>query len=252
MFQFKFVAFKECGLHNLTNDSSLISCKDYLKISTRETKLTIIDQMETPKMSLTYGNNFFLTSKWNLSQPLLIKKGYVPLLRRFSYSTSMVSAKNDSISPDYICLSSKNVQTNESFIFNISSLKFFYSSRSYTNFLIDFVFNNPNQMILSNFSLNYTFQLFGSFPINIFTLFGGNYLSSTNKFVNVQRIQSYPFRSIQINQFALNCTLNEMRLDCTLRVNLSNYANSFQQISIDYGDGISSDSFRINPYCKYI
>ena len=244
----KFVAFKECGLHNLTNEL-LVSCKDYLKISTNNLNLTIIDQIETPKMSISVGKNIFFTSDWNLAKPFMIKKGYVPLLRKFSNSNSWISKMIDPISPDYFCLNSKNVTNNESFIFNISSIK--SSSGNRVNLLINLVFNNPNQTILSNFTLNYSYKLFGTFPVNIHTLFGGNLLSSSRKYINVQRISSYPFESIVINQFDLNCTLNEsLRLDCILRVNLSNYANSFQQITIDYGDGISFDSFTINPYCN--
>ena len=240
----------KCIVRNLSTNDSLISCKDYLKNSTINTNLTIIDQIETPKMSLTYRINFYFTSQWNLLKPFVIKKGYVPLLRRFSDSNAYVSNKNDSISPDYFCLNSKNVTNNESFIFNISSIK--SSSGNRVNLLINLVFNNPNQTILSNFTLNYSYKLFGTFPVNIHTLFGGNLLSSSRKYINVQRISSYPFESIVINQFDLNCTLNEsLRLDCILRVNLSNYANSFQQITIDYGDGVSFDSFMINPYCKY-
>ena len=84
-------------------------------------KLSIIDQIETPKLSLSNGANLFFTSQWNLPNRFEIKKGYVPLLRRFSNSFTMVSFKNDSVSPDYIGLiNSKNVQTNHSFIFNIS------------------------------------------------------------------------------------------------------------------------------------
>ena len=234
----------------MTNDSSLISCKDYLKNSTINTNLTIIDQIETPKMSLTYRNNFYFTSQWNLLKPFVIKKGYVPLLRRFSASNAYVSNKNDSISPDYFCLSNRNVVTNESFVFNISSFKYSYGNKIYTNFLIDFVFINQNESTLSNYTFNYSYSLFGSFLVNINTLFSGNILTDV-KFINVQRIQTYPFRSIQINQFYLNCSLNNLRLDCFLKLNFSNYANSFQQITIDYGDGISFDSFRINPYCIY-
>ena len=249
-FIFKFVAFKECGLHNLTNDS-LVSCKNYLKVSTNNLNLTIIDQIETPKLILSIGNNIFFTSEWNLPNPFLIQKGYVPLIRRFSNSNSWISKIADPFSPDYFCLNSRNVTNNESFIFNISSIKFPSGSAIYSNLLINFVYNNPNQTILSNYTLNYSYNLFGTFPVNIYTPYGGNLLSPSKKYINVQRIKTYPFRSIQLNQFDLNCTLNGLKLDCILRVNLSNYANSFQEISIDYGDGIRFDSFMINPYCKY-
>ena len=252
-FNLKFVAFKECGLHNLTNDSSaLISCKDYLKNSTINTNLTIIDQIETPKLSQSNGANLFLTSEWNLLKPFVVRKGYVPLLRRFSSSSITISNKNDSASPDYFCLYNKITDsTNFSLIFNLTSLTYLYTDKNiYTNFIINFVFNNPNQTVLSNYTLNYSYKTFGSFPINVFTLFGGNLLSLLKSYINVQRIERYPFREMQINQFDFNCSLlNDLRLDCTLIINISNYANSFQQITIDYGDGISYESFRINPYC---
>ena len=235
----------------MTNDS-LISCKDYLKLSTNNLKLTIIDQIETPKLSISRGSNIFFSSEWNLSKPFIIKKGYVPLLRRFSNSFSTVSAKNDSISPDYLCLYSKNNNTNESFIFNITSYKYLHTdNKIYTNFQINFIFNNPNETLLSNYTIeNYSINLFGTFPVNVYSVFAGNILTNQNKLINVQRIQTYPFRSIQLNQFDLSCSLNGLRLDCILRLNLSNYANSFQQITIDYGDGISFGTFMINPYCK--
>jgi hypothetical protein len=164
-----------------------------------------------------------------------------------------VSNKINLDSADSYCLLKQNFKTNESFVFNITSLKYAFLNKIYNNFLINFLYNNENQTILSNYTQNYTYKLFGSFVINVNTLFGGNLLSSSNKFINVQRIKTYPFGSIQINKFELNCTLNNesVRLDCILRVNLSNYANSFQQITIDYGDGISNDSFMINPYCKF-
>ena len=238
----------------MTNNS-LKSCKDYLKTSTNNVNLTIIDQIETPKMSLSYGNNLFFTSQWNLSKPFLIQKGYVPILRRSASSSRVIGSKNDSMSPDFLCLLKKNINNNQSSIFNISILKYLHTdNKIYTNSLINFVFNiNSNQLILSNYSLNYSYNLFGSFPVNVFTLFGGNIFSTSKKFINVQRIQTYPpIQSIDINQFDLNCSLNDLKLDCILRVNLSNYANSFEQITIDYGDGLSFDSFRINPYCKYI
>ena len=130
-------------------------------MSTNNPNLTIIDQIETPKMSLSDGNNLFFTSQWNLSKPFLIKKGYVPLLRRFSDSPTVISNKNDSISPDYFCLNSKNFTKNESLIFNISSLQYSSGGVIFTNFLINFVFNNPNQTILSNYTLKYSYNLFG-------------------------------------------------------------------------------------------
>jgi hypothetical protein len=224
-----------------------MNCRDYLKLSTSNSNLTIIDRIETPKLILSIGANLFLTSQWNLTKPFLVKKGYVPLLRGFSNLNIMIRNKNDSKSPDYVYLYSKN---NESVLFKISSLQFFYSNNTYNNILINFVFNNPNQTIFtSNYTLNYAHKLFGSFSVNVYTLFGGNLFTRPRRFINVQRIQSYPFKNIEMSQFSLNCSLNELNLDCILKVNLSNYANSFQQITIDYGDG-SFDSMRINPYCK--
>ena len=78
-------------------------------------KLTIIDKIETPKLSFSHGTNLFFTSQWNLLEPFLIKKGYVPLLRRFSNSLSIISKKNDSFSPDYLCLNIKITKISNSY-----------------------------------------------------------------------------------------------------------------------------------------
>ncbi len=230
-----------------------VTCKDYLKSSSTISNLTIIDSIETPTLQLASGSlNIFFTSEWNLTKPFMIKKGYVPLLRRYYDSKAMVSNIIDPNYSDYLCLNGKNIQTNERIIFNISRLYYLHTdNKIYNNFLINFVFNNPNQTYLSNYTFNYSYNLFGSFPVNVYTLFGGILLTPSNKYINIQRIQTYPFKVIQMNKFELNCSLANLRLDCFLRVNLSNYADSFQQITIDYGDGIRFDSFRLNPYCKY-
>lgn len=227
----------------------MISCKDYLRTSNiTSTNLTIIDRIETPKLTLGFGKNLFFTSQWNLSKPFLIKKGYVPLLKRFSNSYIMIANKNDSILPDYYCLNS--IRNNESSLFKLSTINYLNTdNKTYNNILINFEFNNPNQTILTNYSQSYVYKLFGSFAINAYTSYGGNLLTEPRRFINVQRIKTYPFGNIQINKFELGCTLNMSRLDCILLVNISNYANSYQQLTIDYGDG-SFGSFRINPYCK--
>ena len=114
---------------------------------------------------------------------------------------------------------------------------------------MNFEFNNPSQKILTNYSQNYVYNVLGSFTLNAYTLFAGNILTEPRKFIHVQRIKTYPFGNIQINKFELGCTLNMSNLDCILIVNISNYANSYQHLLLDYGDG-SFGSFRINPYCK--
>ena len=62
---------------------------------------------------------------------------------------------------NYFCLN-KNVSLNKtSQLFNFTQISILNSNKIYTNVAINFVINN--QTILSNYSLNYTFNLFGSF-----------------------------------------------------------------------------------------
>ena len=97
-----------------------VTCKDYLKSSSSISNLTIIDSIETPILQLASGSlNIFFTSEWNLTKPFMIKKGYVPLLRRHSDSKVMVSNIIDPNYSDYLCLTGKNIQTNETIFFNI-------------------------------------------------------------------------------------------------------------------------------------
>jgi hypothetical protein len=135
-------------------------------------------------------------------------------------------------------------------IFNLTQIKINYGSFTLKNVAIEIVVNNPNRTILSNYTIDHVYSIFGIFAFNIISSFGGNLFSPSRTFVNVQRIQAYPFKQIEINQFDLNCTLNELSLDCILRINISNYANSFQSISIDFDDGGINTSFILNSYCN--
>jgi hypothetical protein len=237
-------------LHNLTNNDSLISCKDYLD-QTNNFKLTIIDRIDIPNRLLaSFGRNFYYKSQFG-STPITVKKGYVPIMKRDRDTIVYISDISNSLYPDYFC-SNKNASLNKtSQIFNLTQINLINTGKSYKNVAINFIYNDSNQIILSNYSLNRTYNIFGSFSTSVYTLFGGNYLNSQRFYVYVQQAKEYPFRDIQIERFELNCTLNGLILNCFLRVNISSYANSFQQITIDYGDGLNFDSFQINPYCKY-
>ncbi len=244
------MAFEECGLHNLTGNISLGLCKEYLKSGFNKTNLTIIDKIEMTKIPvINKGNNLFLKS--TLGWSIYVKKGYVPVMRIDKDVNLQVSGDTISLYNDYFCLNRNTSLNKSSQIFNLNQINMMNGALAHRKLAVQLVFKNPDQTILTNYTLNHVYNLFGSFAVNVYTLFGGNFLSSSNKFINVQKIQTHPFKTILINQFDLNCTLNEFRLDCILRVNISNYANSFQQITIDYGDSISLDSFKINPYCKY-
>ena len=167
--------------------------------------------------------------------------------RNTNSSYLYISNVNDPSSADYFCLNKITTVNGlyKSTLFNLTQTRY----SAYQNVAINFVYYNPNQTLTSNFSLNNVYKLFGSFRLNVYTNFGGNVLNSQKRLVNVQQIDTYPFRSIQINQFQLDCSLNVLTLDCVIMINISNYANSFQKITIDYGNNIY-DSFRINPYCK--
>ena len=221
-------------------------------VSTSNSNLTIIDKIDQlPKLSCSPGKNLFLKSQLNLKGPFIVKKGYVPIIRKHTIGSYKVSGIIDSI-PDFICLTKNNSQ-NKSILFNLTKISYLSKVNIYTNVFINFVYNNPNQTWLSNYNLTYAYTSFGSFSVNVYTLFGGNVLSEFNKFINVQRIQTlYPFRKIQMNLFEINCSFNSTTLiDCYLKINISNYANPYQPITIDYGDGIF-ESFTINPYCKIL
>ena len=239
-------------MHNLTNNNSLIPCKNYLIQPYNYSKLTIIDKIELKfKLYPSFiGRNFFEKSQFG-PMPIKVKKGYVPVIKRNKDTWLILTNEFNTNFSDYFCTNFNMSLNITSQLVNFTQINSISSGKSYRNVAINFVFNYPNQTLLTNYTLNHVFNLFGTFPISINTIFSGIYLNNPRKKVNVQRISSYPFQSIEINQFNLNCSLNEMRLDCILRVNLSNYANSFQQITIDYGDGISFDSFMINSYCKY-
>ena len=201
-----------------------------------------------PKLSCSLGKNLFLKSQWNLTKPFIVKKGYVPIIRKYAAGSYKASGIIYS-TPDFTCLNQKIVEdNNKSILFNLSQIYFLNSNKIYTNVFINFVYNNPNQTLLSNYNLTYAYTSMGQFSVNVYTLFGGNILSQTNKYINVQSIKTYPFRKIQMNQFVINCTFNSFNLECNLSIVISNYANSYEQITIDYGDG-SYDLFTINPYC---
>ena len=229
----------------------MISCNDYLKKRDSTLNLKIIDQIELPKLSALFGQNFFSKSKFSSpTKPILLKKGYVPIMTRDrSASYLYISNKYDMNSSDYFCLN-KNVSLNKtSQLFNFTQISILNSNKIYTNVAINFVINN--QTILSNYSLNYTFNLFGSFAFNVHSLIGMNILNNAKSFVIIQRAETYPFESIRINTFELNCSLNLNMLNCDLKVNVSNYGNSFQQISIfDHENGNYESLMTINPYCK--
>jgi hypothetical protein len=236
-------------LHNLSNNT--VSCRNYLKnFNSTNQNLTIIDKIDQlPILYCSKGKNLFLKSEWNMSKPFIVKKGYVPIIRKYSIGSYKLSYSIDT-TPDYICLSQNSTQNN-SVMFNLSKINYFYNNKTYINVFINFVFNNPNQTFLSNYNLSYVYTSFGSFSINVFTLFGGNILSPTNKFINVQKIEAYPFEHIQMNYFEINCDLDfeSTKLECTVKMNISNYANSFQPLFLDYGDG-TNQSFTVNPYCN--
>ena len=205
--------------------------------------LTIIDKIELPKLIASYEMNFYKIFQFGLSKSVIIKKGYVPIMKRNNnIKIFMDNEINNSSSADYFCFNNTNNQLRK-----LSEINF---NSSYNKVAINFLFYDTIQNITSlNFTLNHVYNLFGSFTVNIFSKYGGNMLLPARRYINIQRAIKYPFQAIQINQFNLNCSLNELILDCVLRVNLSNYANSFQKITIDYGDG-SFNSFRINSYCK--
>ena len=214
--------------------------------------LTIIDKIELGRLTASTGKNFYTKSQFSSrSKPIFVKKGYVPIMKRsISNSPLFLSNLNDiNRVADFFCVNA-NMSLNEtSQLSNLTEINFSYSK----NVAISFIFSyQNNQLDLSNYTINHVYSLFGSFVFHVYTSLGGNILSPSRNYINVQRIETYPFRSIEVNQFDLNCSLNGLRLDCILRLNLSNYANSYQVITIDYGDGISFDSFRINPYCKYL
>ena len=242
IFFVKFVAFAECGLHNLTN-SSQSNCNEYLKNA--PTNLTIIDKLDQlPVLTCTSGNNLFLNQSYQ------VKKGYIPMIKSYANDNYQISSSIDSL-PDFSCLQLTNSTEIGSVLFNIAKINFVVSSKKYNSLAINFVYDNSNQTFLKNQSVNYVYKMFGSFSINSYTIFGGNILTKPNPlFINVQTIDSYPFKNIQLNLFDINCTLNEFSLECYLIVNISNYANSFQLVTLDYGDE-SYDTFKINPYCKY-
>ena len=247
----KFIAFEECGLHNLTNNDSLISCKDYLK-QINNFKLTIIDRIDIPDRFLaSIGRNFYYKSQFG-SSSIIVKKGYIPIMKRDRDTGVYISDTSNSSYPDYFCTNKNASLNNTSQIFNLTQINLIITGKSYKNVAINFVYYDSDHILFSNYSLNHTYNIFGSFSTIIYTLFGGNYFNSPRYCVYVQRAKQYPFKYIQIERFELNCTLTVLKLNCILRVNISNYANSFQQLTIDYGDGISFiDSFQINPYCKY-
>ena len=147
-------------------------------VSTSNLNLTIIDKIDKlPKLSCSPGKNLFHKSQWNLTKPFIVKKGYVPIIRKHAIGNYIISGVNES-TPDIICLA-KSISQNQSILFNLSQIK----ANIYTNVFINIVFNNPNQTRLSNYNLTYFYSTFGQFSVNVYTLFGGNVLSEFNKFI---------------------------------------------------------------------
>jgi len=209
-----------------------------------DSKLTILDKIELLGLRASSRRNFYFKTQFN-SLPILIPKGYIPIMIRDINTNLIISNERaNPIYPDYFCLN------NTGQLINLTEINFKASNLNYKNVEIKFTFDYENQTILSNYTINHVYNLLGTFTFYIYTSFGQNLLTQTRMFINVQKIEKYPFKDIQINQFELDCSLIELSLDCLLRLNISNYANSFQQIFIDYGDEINFDSFTINPYCN--
>ncbi len=230
-------------MHNLTNNDSLIPCRDYLK-TRNDSKLTIIHKVELPELKALFWRNFYFKSQFG-SLPILIRKGFIPIMIRDG-DTNLIIGDEEANSkyPDYFCLN------NTGQLFNITEINFKLSNLIYKNVAINFLFGYQNETNLSNYTINHVYNLLGTFSFNVYTIFGQNLLTSSIMFINVQRIKTYPFKSIQINRFEINCTLKGLSLDCVLSINISNYANSFQQLIIDYGDDSSFDLINVNPYCN--
>ena len=233
------------------------------------TNLTVVDSIESNQITFNTGYNFFTNDILNFT---FVKKGYVPLIRLISGSDMYnmwiyVKNMNGSSYPDYVCFNNSLSNGTLIGLRNIKTVQSFLGSKT-SNIAVQFRFDDP---IIVNLTLSYSYRSFGTFRPFLLTSFGGNFHTTPNsQLVVIRNIDSYPFqgnyilsifssnfifihfliflKEAKIQTLFLKCDIISTNATCTLKLNITNYANSNQSVYIDYGDG-TSETFQINPYC---
>ena len=225
-----------------------MTCKDYLK-SSNFTTLTISNILTLNDIQTKVMYNLYINSILSSNNPIFVRMGSVPVLKYKSISSALFpfSSLIDP-SPDYTFQTINSAFTSNMNISNISKLNVKVNNQSVTNIFIKFEYNS-NVFAVTSYNISYTYKSFGSFPFRVFTQFGSNDLITTRSIINIQSIQYYPFTSLAVNKFDLNCSLNGLNLNCFINLNISNFGQSNQLITVDFGDGSFQD-IEVNTYCK--
>ena len=165
------MAFKECG--SFISDSNL-TCKKYLN-QNAPINLTIIDQMKPIVLNTSMRNNYFNKSMIS-NGSFIIKKGYVPVVRKTVNNGELrINGIRDS-TPDFTCL--LNPMNNQ--FFNISSINYTHTNGIiYYNTIYRFSYNSSDRL-LANTTQIVTFQTFGLHWIKYFSIYNGNFFSWSN------------------------------------------------------------------------
>ena len=220
-------------------------CKDYLSSPTFTT-LTIANSLKLSDLQLKSGYNIFTKSVLSPTNPILVKMGSIPVLQ---YKTSIANIRfTNAINPfpDYTFLTANNFIISNTKLTNITKLS--YPNKNYWNMFIKFEYNS-SVFALTSYNITNRFTSFGSFALRVYSLYALNDLFPNRTMINIQSIQKYPFSSLVVNKFELNCSLSGLYLNCSISLNISNYGQSNQLITLDYNDGSFQD-IQVNPYCK--
>ena len=225
-------------------------CKDYLNSSTFTT-LTISNIVKLKDLQMKAGYNIFTQPTLSPTSPILIKMGSIPVLK-FSSSTVYFTSVIDPF-PDFTFQTLNNSIDLNTKLSNIKWLNDSIttgnlSNKKYWNMFIKFEYNS-NVFALISYNKTYTYKSLGTFAFRVASSYGVNDLIASRSIITVQSIQSYPFTQMVVNKFTLNCSLTGLNLSCFIQLNISNYGQSNQVITLDFNDGSFQD-IEVNSYCK--
>ena len=192
--------------------------------------------------------NLFMGSILSPNNPIFVRMGSVPVLKSSVNRTRIRFNSFIDPSPDYTFKTSNNVFVSNMKLPNVSTLNVTIRGKVVTNIFIKFEYNN-SVFAVTSYNQAYTYTSFGSFAFRVYTKFGGNDLFASRTIINIQKIQYYPFSNFSLNKFQLNCSLNGLNLNCFINLNISNYGQSNQIITLDFNDGSFQD-IGVNSYCE--
>ena len=150
-----------------------MTCQDYVSSNINIRNLTITEQISTPELSFTYGNNFFTNDQLNITS---VKKGFVPVIVQVNYNSNpwpsyyLAQSSSQLAYRDYSC--SFQMIGNTNYLTNIVEISQSISGVSQSNIVVMFLLNEP--LVLINYTISHTYLMFGTFNPYIYTNFFGN------------------------------------------------------------------------------